>query len=638
LICPICRRQYDTVPKTCTCGTLLILDEGARRIWSAHAGIELKRNTKGLAGFGCLTLYFCSGICFGIAFLFAWIAGEPHSSLLAPLFFFALFGSFAVPFGNAAMKRWKRRKYYQWLIRHPPAHFPPRAPGLSDRQYQKEIDRLNALTQQIETTRLASGEIETVPIEPLPEEVRAQHVWIPGLPGYGKSTLMHWMIVEDITQGKGLTVIDPAGDLVGNGLANDEDRHIPGIVDWIPEERVDDTIYLDLKNPVPIDFFAYANEDEKLDLAGNLVDLFNRLGEMFGGQVGVRFTGIVRDIVHTLFEAKDAGFPTSFLDIYDFIRDPDRREAILRHVSPRTRALWEKFPNDEKTEPIISRLVPIARNSRLRTMFGTPNARLKIADVMNEKSILLVNIGGAKEAGIILGTIILSQLLQAAMRRFELPKHRRVPHHCYVDEFQNFEVGSDMAKILTQCRKYNLCLAIANQYTAQLPSATLSAVFGGTSTWFLFRLSPQDIPLFPRNLPSIAYQGVYEKRHPDEDLPSYLSFLKDKDAKPQDVLVDLKPLPFDPRIIAQLQVGEAIHRKADATAQKVRTFPMGERPPRSYALVIRQRTMERYGAPPPPLESKQPERPPQKPEDIAAQRRKTPPREKPRARGTDASG
>src|ERR1039457_1313274 len=202
---------------------------------------------------------------------------------------------------------------------------------------------------------------------------------------------MHWMAMRDVADGKGLTIIDPAGDLIGNGLPDDPDRHIPGIIDWIPQERIEETIYLDLKQPVPTDFFSYADEDEKQSLAANLVDLFTRLGEMFGGQPGVRFGGIVRDIIYTLFEAGESGCPTSFIDIYDFIKDTDRRKQILAKVSDKTRTQWDKFPNDEKTEPIISRLTPVARNPRLRTIFGTPNARLKFSEVMDDKSIVLVN-------------------------------------------------------------------------------------------------------------------------------------------------------------------------------------------------------------------------------------------------------
>ena len=102
---------------------------------------------------------------------------------------------------------------------------------------------------------------------------------------------------------------------------------------------------------------------------------------------------------------------------------------------------------------------------------------------------------------------------------------------------------------------------------------------------------------------------MYEKHDPNDDVPEYLGFLKDKDLKPETVLVDLKPLPFDPQILATLQVGEAVHRKADATAEKVRTDPMGQRPAESFAKLIRERTLAQYACQPrqepaPDLESK----------------------------------
>ena len=607
MTCPACQTEQTDAHFCYKCGSPLSgqpLSEHQRQVVLNHADVEQSRNTKGLAGFGCLTLWFGGTGLVGVAALIDLIA-SPQKASIGPLLGGGFWAVMAVFTGRAAIKRWKRRKHYLGIIAQPPDKFPPRAPGLSARQYAKEQVRLEALNQSVHLDRMASGQIETGQIEPLPEEIRAQHVWIPGLPGYGKSTLMHVMAIKDIREGKGLTIIDPAGDLVGNGLPDDPDRHIPGIIDWIPQSRIGDTIYLDLKQPLPIDFFSYADEDEKQIVASNLVDLFTRLSEMFGGQPGVRFGGIVREIIYTLFEAGD----TSFIDIYDFIKDPDRRKQILGRVSEKTRAQWDKFPNDEKTEPIISRLTPIAKNPRLRTIFGTPNAKLKFSEVMDDKSIVLVNIAGASEAGIILGTMIISQLMQAALKRSELAKHRRIPHHVYIDEFQNFQVGTDMARILTQCRKYNLCLTIANQYTAQIPASTLSAVFGGTSTWFLFRMSPQDIPVFTKALPALAYAGVYEKHDPNENIPEILGFLKDKDLKPETVLVDLKPLPFDPQILATLQVGEAIHRKADATAEKVRTDPTGQRPAASFANLIRERTLAQYAFPPrqpaePDLESK----------------------------------
>ena len=146
-------------------------------------------------------------------------------------------------------------------------------------------------------------------------------------------------------------------------------------------------------------------------MAGNLVDLFQpaRRG-CSAGQPGVRFTGIVRDIVlHRSSEAQEQGLPHDLhrrLRLYK--KDPERRKEILYRRLPEDprRLGWQVPERREDGAYIISRLTPLAKNPRLRTIFGTPGAKLRIADLMDERSIFLVNIGGATEAGIILGTMI----------------------------------------------------------------------------------------------------------------------------------------------------------------------------------------------------------------------------------------
>src|SRR5258708_4212806 len=92
----------------------------------------------------------------------------------------------------------------------------------------------------------------------IPYEIRDQHVYVPGKTRHGKTTLLHRHIVGDIENGAGVTVLDPKGDLVES------------LLDYIPEPRKDDCIYLDLKNPVPLDVMSYADEDEKESLVGEL--------------------------------------------------------------------------------------------------------------------------------------------------------------------------------------------------------------------------------------------------------------------------------------------------------------------------------------------------------------------------------
>lgn len=66
----------------------------------------------------------------------------------------------------------------------------------------------------------------------LPDQVRDRHVYVIGRTRSGKSTLLFNMILQDILRGAGVGVIDPHGDLVQK------------LLEYIPEERIRDTIYL----------------------------------------------------------------------------------------------------------------------------------------------------------------------------------------------------------------------------------------------------------------------------------------------------------------------------------------------------------------------------------------------------------
>jgi hypothetical protein len=63
--------------------------------------------------------------------------------------------------------------------------------------------------------------------------------------------------------------------------------------------------------------------------------------------------------------------------------------------------------------------------------------------------------------------------------------------YLYVDEFQNFATDS-FAVILSEARKYKLCLVVANQYIAQMEETVRGAVFGNVGTIISFRVSPDD--------------------------------------------------------------------------------------------------------------------------------------------------
>jgi hypothetical protein len=330
----------------------------------------------------------------------------------------------------------------------------------------------------------------------LPDALRDKHVYIAGKSGHGKSTLLHAQAYQDIRNGKGVCVIDPSGDLVNK------------LIHWIPRERVDDCIYLDTRNPVPIDFFSYRDAREKEILTDDIILLFDAPN-------APRMRGILRKLIPTLFEVNEnprtpPDLRTSFLDIYNFFVVKRRKDEILKYVSKERYDYWqENFPRPDAIEPITYRMAPFTESPTLRTIFGTPDAKLNIWDAMQSGKVLLVNID-INETDKIFGTMLVSKIQQAAFRRRDLPEAERKPFCLYVDEFENYQTSA-FDVILSQGRKFQLWLTLSHQWVSQLNEKIRDAVFGTVSTFILFRLSSQDALRFRDELGDDAGREPYSK-------------------------------------------------------------------------------------------------------------------------------
>jgi type IV secretory pathway TraG/TraD family ATPase VirD4 len=69
--------------------------------------------------------------------------------------------------------------------------------------------------------------------------------------------------------------------------------------------------------------------------------------------------------------------------------------------------------------------------------------------------------------------IIVSKIYTWAMARAKNARKERKDFYLYVDEFQNFVSGT-FADILSEARKYRLCLIMAHQYIAQLRTSQMT--------------------------------------------------------------------------------------------------------------------------------------------------------------------
>jgi hypothetical protein len=91
--------------------------------------------------------------------------------------------------------------------------------------------------------------------------------------------------------------------------------------------------------------------------------------------------------------------------------------------------------------------------------------------------------------------IIVGKILMSALSRTDIPQKERKDFYLYIDEFQNFTTNS-ICQILSEARKYALCLNIAHQYIGQLSknqdTQIKDAVFGNVGTTVSFRVGSED--------------------------------------------------------------------------------------------------------------------------------------------------
>ena len=120
--------------------------------------------------------------------------------------------------------------------------------------------------------------------------------------------------------------------------------------------------------------------------------------------------------------------------------------------------------------------------------------------MMNTGRIFIANLSkgklGADKAGL-LGSLLTTQFQLAAMARVSQPENERRDFFLFIDEFQNFTTDA-FASILSEARKYRLCLALSHQYIEQVPPVVRSAVFGNVGSLISFRIGHGDAEVLQR--------------------------------------------------------------------------------------------------------------------------------------------
>ena len=349
---------------------------------------------------------------------------------------------------------------------------------------------------------------------------RRRHLYIIGKSGVGKSKLLELLVRQDVAYGHGLCFMDPHGDVIEE------------ILNFIPENRIDDVVIIDptdLNYPVSFNPLANVDPSFKHQLTQGLIEVMKK---QFGANWTPRLEHVFRFTTLALLDYPHA----TMRGMISILTDRNYRQKVVEYIEDdMVKRFWaiefadwsEKFDTDAII-PLVNKLGQFLSDPLLRNIFGQKENKVDIEKLMKQGKIIFINTCKGRlgeENSSFLGAMFLTKIKQAGMARASLPDTARTDFYLYVDEFHNL-VTETFENLLSEARKYGLCLTVAHQYVQQLIPRVQAAVLGNVGSIIIFRvggedavkLEPEMAPIFKtKDMINLGMQEFYIKMTIDGD-------------------------------------------------------------------------------------------------------------------------
>lgn len=343
---------------------------------------------------------------------------------------------------------------------------------------------------------------------------RRRHIYVIWKTWMWKSTILENMLYSDIQAWKWVSVIDPHWDLA------------EAVISFVPANRINDVVLFDPSDsafPVSFNMLECKDPSQFDTVADWLLWVFKK---MFADSWGPRLEHFLRNSILALVEVPW----TTMLSILRMFNDSKYRDWIVKQIkNPTVISFWEdeywKMQDRQKTEalwPIQNKVWQFLSSSTIRNIFWQKKSSIDLRFAMDKKKIIIINLSKWKIWEVnssLLWSMLVTKFQIDAMSRANISEKERVDHYLYVDEFQNFATDSFWT-ILSEARKYRLCLNMANQYVWQMPDSVKDAIFWNIWSIVTFQVWYED---------ALAFSKQYSEQATPEDIvsiPKYKAYMK----------------------------------------------------------------------------------------------------------------
>jgi Type IV secretion-system coupling protein DNA-binding domain len=328
-----------------------------------------------------------------------------------------------------------------------------------------------------------------------PDRHRNQHLVVVGKTGFGKTHALEVIVSQLAARGEGFACFDFHGDaslsLIGRLL------QLPRA-----EERL---IVVDPSHPTRSPGInVLASHAAEADRFRKVSEIASILRQRWGvDSFGARTEELLRNSLYTL-----AGTGRTLADLPKLLTDAALRRRWADAVEhPDIQAYWrdryEPLSEGMKAafrEPLLNRVTAFLTEPAARHLLGQSESTVDVSRVMRQQQWLIIRLpkGRLREHAHTLGNLLFAQLQFAALAREALPVHERRTFTLVCDEVQNL-AENDLGTLITEGRKFGICVITANQFWEQLPKELRGALLSAASH-ICFRVSSADASILAGEL------------------------------------------------------------------------------------------------------------------------------------------
>jgi hypothetical protein len=177
-----------------------------------------------------------------------------------------------------------------------------------------------------------------------------------------------------------------------------------------------------------------------------------------------------------------------------------REKALANVRNDQVRLFWDNYarlgrPDRqlEHADSTLNKLDEFLSQPIVRNIVGQSRTTADFRKFMDEGMIVLVPLSVGRLGGpvvTLVGSLLVLQILNAALSRISVKESERRPFYLYADEYQRFATPT-FADLLTEARKFGLGTTLAHQTRAQLDLKSRSASLNASNI-LVFSVSGDD--------------------------------------------------------------------------------------------------------------------------------------------------